>query len=287
MEIGVALRSEVFEPPLIKALAPELDHYSFTSVWFPDVAGYDSLELAALTLGGTRRVRVGTGVLRFYENEPNHFAKRVRTIQAASSNRLIVGVGTGSMHGAEAVRGIREWVGALRKLVGDQTEIYVSALRRTMFLVASKTADGVLLNFCNPNHVSKLVEAMGSRPKKFSVACYIKVFFAEKEFAAKRMFRDEFVKYDSYPHYHRLFEEMGVAQAIQTMKGSANIDQETYGQLSKIALYNPTDEELLGLVREFIGAGVDTPIVYPYVEGDGKYKSEVLGRLSEVFKQPL
>lgn len=282
MDTGVALRSEVFGPQLIRALAPRLDQHSFNSVWFPDVAGFDALELAALALGATARIRAATGVVRFYEQDPNHFAKRVRTLQAASGSRLIVGVGTGATHGAEAIRGIRQWVETLGRLVGAETEIYVAALRKTMFSVAAKTASGALLNFCSPSHVSKLVSTT-QKPKGFRVACYIKLFYAPKDAVAKRMLVDEFVKYDSYPHYHRLFEELGVADTIRLIKGSHELDQELYRRLSAIALYNPPDEEVRLLVEQFRRAGVDLPIVYPYVEGDSQYKVDVLKRLSDIF----
>lgn len=282
MKVGVALRSEVFEPPLISALAPELDQYGFESVWFPDVGGFDSLELAALTLGATSKIRAATGVLRFHEHDPAQLARRVRTLQAASDGRLIVGVGSGAMQGAEVVKGVKRWVEAFRRLVGRETQIYVAALRGVMFSTAAKIADGALLNFCNPKHVEKLAHTR--KPRGFRVACYIKLFYAPKDFAARRMLADEFAKYDSYPHYHRLFEEIGVAETVREIKRTKNPSPELLRKLSSIALYNPSKEEVLGLLDEFVRSGVDLPIVYPYVEGDPKYKADVLRRLSECFQ---
>jgi Coenzyme F420-dependent N5,N10-methylene tetrahydromethanopterin reductase and related flavin-dependent oxidoreductases len=283
MDTGLALRSEVFEPSLIWKIAPKLDEQSFASVWFPDVAGFDSLELVALTLGATSRITAATGVLRFHEHDPAHMARRVITLNSASSGRLILGVGTGAMHGGEAVKGVRSWVESLRKLAGAETKVFVAALRKSMFTAASLYADGALLNFCSPQHVLHLRENLRQARKGFLTACYIKLFYSRKEFAARRMFFDEFLKYDSYPHYHKLFEELGAAESIQRIKSSENPSRDLEEPLLSIARYNPDKEEVRELVDEFRRSGVELPIVYPYVEGDADYKLEVIKELSQIF----
>jgi hypothetical protein len=284
VDVGVALRSEIFEPRLIAAMAPKLDQLGFRSVWYPDVAGYDSLELAALSLGATRNVYAATGVLRFHENQPATVARRVNTIQQASGGRLILGVGTGAMRGADAVRGLENWIHALRKLVDGNTKVFVAALRKPMFRSACGYADGVVLNFCSPDHVRRLLGNTRNSRNTPIVACYIKLFYAKKDFAARKMFVDEFLKYDSYPHYHGLFEQLGVAQTLQALRENpaGSVDLEP---LFPIARYNPTIEDVEEMVRGFTSAGVDLPIIYPYVEGDGEYKVSVLDQLAQLTRR--
>ncbi|MEM0321503.1 MAG: LLM class flavin-dependent oxidoreductase [Thermoprotei archaeon] len=283
MNVGLALRSEVFEPRLIRRLAPKLDDHNFTSVWFPDLAGFDSLELAALTLGGTNKITAATGVLRFHEHDPAQVARRVNTLSSASGGRFVLGVGSGAMLGGEAVKAIRVWVENLKKLTASDIKVFVAALREKMFSSASLYADGALLNFCSPQHASHLHSGLKHSGRSFVTACYIKLFYSEKEFVARRMFFDEFLKYDSYPHYHKLFEELGAVEAIRAIGNSPKIDRELEEPLLSIARYNPTKEEVWGLVDAFRRSGVDLPIVYPYVDGDDDYKLRVIRELSDVF----
>ncbi len=68
-----------------------------SSIFVPDMRiGYESLEIASSILTLTNRVGAGSGVIRLLEHDPLLLTRRVQTLQALSSNRLIIGVGTGS-----------------------------------------------------------------------------------------------------------------------------------------------------------------------------------------------
>jgi hypothetical protein len=44
---------------------------------------------------------------------------------------------------------------------------------------------------------------------------------------------------------------------------------------------NPTQNQVLGLLRRFREAGVDTPVVYPYVKGSDDYKLQLVKTLRD------
>ncbi|MGA2198820.1 MAG: hypothetical protein ABSG45_02670, partial [Nitrososphaerales archaeon] len=64
---GIALRSTVFSPDLVRRIATEVDG-TFASVWFPVVSPLvDSFDLCSLSLGASKRLNAGTGVIRLPE----------------------------------------------------------------------------------------------------------------------------------------------------------------------------------------------------------------------------
>src|SRR5260370_22906517 len=96
--IGFALRPGVFSPREIRETAIALETSGMvSSIFVPDMRiGYESLEIASSILTLTNRAGAGSGVIRLLEHDPLLLTRRVQTLQALSSNRLIIGVGTGS-----------------------------------------------------------------------------------------------------------------------------------------------------------------------------------------------
>jgi hypothetical protein len=135
-------------------------------------------------------------------------------------------------------------------------------------------ADGAILNFCPPDYVQRIVPKDGRRDG-FTLACYVKLFFAEKEAAARRMLVDEMKMYNGIPQYRVMFEEIGASDAIGRLGPESAIPD----QLLEISLANPSDDQIALLLDRFVRAGVDLPIIYPYVSGDDGYKTAVVERL--------
>jgi hypothetical protein len=283
----LALRSEVFPPNLIGRIAAKLDGSGYSSVWFPDVGAYDAMELASLTLGATNRIHVGTGVVRLLEHDPTIFVRRLGAINGFAPDRFILGVGTGSRAGTHAIRELVERVEYIRKGLPPPLvpKLFFSALRRKMFEASVGKADGVLLNFCSADYVRQLISASHKElPKGFVVAGYVKVFFAEEEKVAMDNMLNEFVKYNEYPNYRRLFMDMGVNETLEELRGRGIARTEVMKELYQISLHNPDSDRLIALLRTLGQAGLGLPIVYPYVVGNDDYKLEVIQRLIELSK---
>jgi hypothetical protein len=158
---------------------------------------------------------------------------------------------------------------------GPELTIFFAALRKRMLRAAYLHADGAILNFCPPEYVRKLNVEAPDTDKKFTLACYIKLFFAEEEMIARRMLSEEMKTYNQIPQYHSMFELAGVSDAIANFDPADPIPQ----ALGEISSSNPSDVEIEQIVGRFREAGVDLPIVYPYVWGDDSFKTSVIRRL--------
>lgn len=278
-KIGFALRPGVFSPQEIKETAVALDLIEeVSSIFVPDGrSGYESLETVSSILALTKRVRAGSGVIRLLEHDPMLLTRRVQTLQALSSNRFILGVGTGSPgpQPGESIRAMLERLDELKK--GFQVfpqgveppETYVAALKLGIAKRAASKAYSLLLNFCSPRHASGLVEAVKAQGETgLEFACYLKVFFSsQNDEAAQRLMVQEFLNYDSAPQYHRMFVQDRTAEAISSFNES---DEWKSGPLDlpkdllRVSLANPHGDELLRYVKSFRQAGVTLPVIYPY-----------------------
>jgi hypothetical protein len=281
MKAGFALRSSVFHPSLIVKIAPMLERAMVDSIWFPDAGmSFDALDLCAVALGSTRRVRVGTGVIRAGEQDPSRLSPRVLTMSEASKGRFILGLGAGQARGPAAIEGVVALAARLR--AGYRGErmppIFFAALRGGMLRAALSAADGAILNFCPPSYVERILPR-GEVRNGFVLACYIKLFFAKSDAAAKKMLVHEIANYNSYPSYHKMFEAAGVADSI------AGLGQESGripDALLEISLPNPAEQDVARFLERFIRAGVNLPVIYPYVSGNEGFQLEVVKTLASV-----
>jgi alkanesulfonate monooxygenase SsuD/methylene tetrahydromethanopterin reductase-like flavin-dependent oxidoreductase (luciferase family) len=281
MKLGFALRSSVFKVSLIPRLVHLVEDAGGDSVWFPDVGGtFDVLDMCAIALGSTRQLRVGTGILRAGEQEPASLTTRVRTLDEASGGRFILGLGAGHAHGQSGIEGV---VALAERLKADYPRerklppVFFAALRGGMLRAALASADGAILNFCPPSHAKRL--SAGAVPGTFTVACYIKLFFAESDAVARRMLAEEMVSYDRFPPYHKMFEEAGLADAIATLEPNPG---KIPDELLEVSLWNPNEQEVTQLITRFSLAGVTLPIIYPYISGDESYQLSIFRMLASI-----
>src|SRR5205807_7658750 len=151
-----ALRPGLFSPQEIRETAVALELSDRVSrIFVPDMrVGYESLEIAASILALTKRVHSGSGVIRLLEHDPQLLTRRVQTLQALSSGRLILGVGTGppGPQPGKTVSAMFERLDELKKGFTSfpqgvkPPEIYVATLKQGIARRAAVKADGLLLN---------------------------------------------------------------------------------------------------------------------------------------------
>ncbi len=295
---GFALRPGVFSPQEIKETVVALDWNERVSrIFIPDGrSGYESLEITSSILALTKQVRAGSGVIRLLEHDPMLLTRRVQTLQALSSNRLVLGVGTGSPgpHPRKSVSAFLQRLDELKTGFSGfpqgvkPPEIYVAALKLGIAKRAMSKADGLLLNFCSPHHAAGIVEAVkGQSSGALEFACYLKIFYSSQgDETAQRLMLREFLNYDSAAQYHEMFVQDGTAKAISSLKeneewkdGEVDVPKE----LLRVSLANARNNELTHYVKSFRQAGVTLPVVYPYFPNgeDARFKIETVKGIVE------
>ena len=295
-KIGFALRPGVFSPQEIKETAVALELGDRVSrIFVPDMRiGYESLEIASSILALTKRVRAGSGVIRLLEHDPLLLTRRVQTLQALHSNRFILGVGTGSPgpQPGKTISTMLQRLDELKKIFGGfpqevkPPEIYVAALKSEIAKRVAGKADGLLLNFCSPQHAARLTEAVKTENVAgIDFACYLKIFYSSQgDEGAQRLMVQEFLNYDSTPQYHKMFVQDGNAKAISSLRSNEGWKSgpfEVPKELFRVSLANPASDELFRYVQSFRQARVTLPVVYPYFPNgeDNGFKMDTINKI--------
>ncbi len=297
-KIGFALRPGVFSPQEIKDTGVTLELSNRIShIFIPDGrSGYESLEITSSILALTKRVFAGSGVIRLLEHDPLLLTRRVQTLQALSSNRFILGIGTGSpgpLPGKSvsamlrSLDELKEGFGRFPREV-KPPEIYVATLKPRIAKRAASKADGLLLNFCSPQHAARVIDASKTEGRAgIEFACYLKIFYSsQSDEAARRLMVQEFLNYDSTPQYHAMFQQDGTANAISSFKSNEDWKSgafEVPQELLRVSLANPRTDELVQHVKSFRQGGVTLPVVYAYFpnDEDSSFKLETVKRISK------
>ena len=140
---AVAFRSTVFVPRTIVELVKRLESIrSLSHVFVPEGSqgGFTSLDICSAGLAVTKRLQIGSGVIRILEHDPSLLARRLLTLQQLTDNRFVLGIGTGPA-GADPKLTIQSMLDRLRltresfaKCVEDMSdvripEIFIATIR--------------------------------------------------------------------------------------------------------------------------------------------------------------
>lgn len=268
-KIGIAFRSSVVLPSEILKLAKVVDQSAFTHLFVNESSPLlDCLEICSAVLGVSKGILVGSGVIRLLEHDEKVLLRRLQTMQEMSNNRFVLGVGTGGVN-QNPGNVIDLLLSKLEKLrqdysLGKFPFTLIATLKEVIARRVSGRSDGILLNFCLPEHAAKVLGEYRRISGEAEFACYLKVFFSDNGERANRLFVEEFEKYSRIPAYMKMFEAQGILADIRHSRELLNSGGVLPASLLRISLVNPTTQELKDYISSFRKAGITLPCVYPY-----------------------
>jgi 5,10-methylenetetrahydromethanopterin reductase len=288
------------------------DRFGYHSVWVPEGRGRELGALLGAMARATTRVRLATGILPLYSRPPALVAMMAATLSDLSEGRFLLGVGAGHPAITEDGYGVpyraplcaaREFIGILRRaLTGERVTargrvfqiglfqlesrprhrvpIYLAALGPRMLHLAGEVADGVILNWCTPDHVRGAADAVrsaavaaGRDPDAVRVACFARAVVTDRPDTAWKVLRRLAATYAAMPAYARAFEaagfgaEMAAASAAWAAGGveaaAAALGDEFVGGLAAVG----PAAECRARLGAYYEAGADLVCAYPFPVG--------------------
>ncbi len=275
MRIGLFLGSS---PPLPKLLGrvEQAERDGYATVWFSNIFELDALTVIALAGQRTSRIELGTAVVPTYPRHPAALAQQALSVQAATANRLALGIGPShqvvieQMMGlsyARPLRHMREYVGALNALLGGQAarvagELYnirmqlavpgatpppvlIAALRPQMLQLAGQLAGGTITWMGGPKYLEEMaIPTMSQaardagRPAPRVVAGFPIAVTSNPE-SARRAASRIWADYAALPAYRAVLDIEGAAGAadIALIGDVAGVEQ----RLAHLAAIGVTD----------------------------------------------
>jgi probable F420-dependent oxidoreductase len=274
----------------------------YDDLWSGETSGPDGFSPLVLAATWTEKMRLGTGVVNAFTRGPAVLAQHAAALQDASGGRFCLGIGSSSNVIVERWNGIpferpltkvRETVEALRGILAGERgpggfkletapspppPVYVAALRGKMLRLGGQIGDGTFVNFTPLSSMPQVMaeihagEEEGGKEKGSSdVLCR---FFCIPQDAEQGLplARWMFSAYATVPVYEQFFRWLGWGDAIDPMvEAWNNRERERARELApeelirEIFIFGTPDEQKARL-REFIAAGISTPVLTPITD---------------------
>jgi F420-dependent oxidoreductase-like protein len=220
-----------------------LDH-----AWAVQIFGPDALTLLAVAGAQVPGIELGTGVVPIYPRHPMMLAQQALTVQMATGNRLILGIGLSHQVVVEGVWGLsfekparymKEYLAALMPLLHGETvrvegervttnafapleisgatapPVLVAALGDTMLKLAGRVADGTVTWMTGTrtiaSHIAPVIHAAAAKAGRPAPRIGVSLpvsVTADIETARERV-NKEFSIYPNLPSYRAMLDKEG------------------------------------------------------------------------------
>lgn len=134
MKIGINGAGSASTIDQLVAVARKSEEAGFDSFWTAQIFGFDALTSLAVVGREVERIELGTAVVPTYPRHPMMLAGQALTVQAATANRLVLGIGLSHRIVVEnlwgysydtPVRHMREYLSALLPLLrGESVDVH-------------------------------------------------------------------------------------------------------------------------------------------------------------------
>jgi F420-dependent oxidoreductase-like protein len=250
----------------------------FDHAFSSQIFGPDALTLLAVVGSQVPGIDLGTGVVPVYPRHPMMLAQQALTVQAATDNRLILGIGLSHQVVVEGMWGMsfdrpasymREYLASLMPLlhgeavqsdgervtthaftpieVADVTPppVLVAALAPTMLKLAGAVADGTVTWMTGTgtieSHIAPAIRAAAAeagRPEP-RIAVALPISVTADVDTAKERINKEFAIYPNLPSYRAMLDKEGAESAADI--GFVGDEEHVAASIEKLAQAGATD----------------------------------------------
>ncbi len=237
----------------------------YRSTWFPESIGSkEAFAHAALLLGASPRMIVGTGIANIYARDPMAMANGARTLAEAYPGRFVLGLGVShapsvARRGSIYERPIQRMTAYLEAMDGaayaappptERVPVILAALGPRMLELAAARADGAHSYFVPVEHTAMARERLGNEP--LLVVEQTAVLDADRARArdTARAFAARYVALDNYANNLR---RLGWGDGDLAAGGS--------DRLIDAVIVQGSATTIVARVREQLAAGADNVCV--------------------------
>jgi 5,10-methylenetetrahydromethanopterin reductase len=249
LRIGSLIDVDASLPDTVSQLR-RLADAGFAHAWAVQIFGPDALTLLAAAGAQVPGIGLGTGVVPIYPRHPMMLAQQALTVQLATGNRLILGIGLSHQVVVEGMWGLsfdkparymKEYLAALMPLLhGEKVSsagervtahayapleirdvtappVLVAALGDTMLKLAGRVADGTVTWMTGTqtidSHISPTIRAAAEKAGRPAprVGVALPVSVTTDIEAGRERVNQEFAIYPSLPSYKAMLDKEGAA----------------------------------------------------------------------------
>jgi len=267
----------------IKRFMRTVEDLGYSTLWYPEALGYESLSIGSFMLANTTRLIIGSSIANIYARDPFAARRGLRTLSSLYDDRFILGLGVSHAPMVEKLRGhvydkpvptMRRYLDGFYEKPSNVAEwpVVIAALGPLMLKLAAERAAGAVPYNVTPEHTSEARAALG--PHKL-LAVEQKVCLETDPAAARGLARRELRRYMTLANYRNNWLRIGFTEADLADGGSDRF-------LDAMVLWGDAATIARGL-RAHLEAGADQVCIQPiHADGDTDARDRTLKALAYV-----
>jgi probable F420-dependent oxidoreductase len=267
----------------IRRLLGTVEDLGYSTFWYPEALGYESLSIASFMLANTKRLIIGSSIANVYARDPFTARRGLRTLSSLYDDRFILGLGVSHAPMVEKLRGhvydkpvptMRRYLDGLYEDPSNAAEwpLMIAALGPLMLKLAAERTAGALPYNVTPEHTRKARATLG--PDKL-LAVEQKVCLETDPVAARAHARRELHRYMAMTNYRNNWLRIGFTEADLADGGSDRF-------IDAMVLWGDTATIARGLTAH-LQAGANHVCIQPvHAEGDSEARDRTLAALAGV-----
>jgi probable F420-dependent oxidoreductase len=266
----------------IRRLLRTVEDLGYSTFWYPEALGYESLSIASFMLANTERLVIGSSIANIYARDPFTARRGLRTLSSLYDDRFILGLGVSHAPMVERrghaydkpVPTMRRYLDSVYEEPSNATEwpLMIAALGPLMLKLAAGRTAGALPYNVTPEHTRKARAALGLHKL---LAVEQKVCLETDPVAARGHARREMRRYMAMTNYRNNWLRIGFTEPDLADGGSDKfIDAMVlWGDAATIARR----------ITAHLQAGANQICVQPvHAEGDMDARDRTLKALADV-----
>jgi probable F420-dependent oxidoreductase len=192
----------------------------YSTLWYSESRGFESMSLASFLLCQTTRIRVGSSIASIYARDAAASRNGMRTLNAISGNRFVLGLGVSHAPLVEGFRGhafgkplttMRHYLDQMERAQDDRDTwpLALAALGPKMLELAAHRTRGALPYNVTPEHTARAKSILG--PDRW-LAVEQKVCLEKEPSVARALARAELDRYMGLDNYRNCWTSLGFGE---------------------------------------------------------------------------
>ena len=206
--LGVWYGTDKLDGSELRDFVRTVENNGYSTLWYPESRGYESMSLAAWLLSGSEKLVIGSSIANIYARDSFTAQRAMVSLNALYGERFVLGLGVSHIPMVEGLRGHRyekplaamgAYLDGINKFApaGELPPVVVAALGPKMLALSGKSLGAVPYNV-TPKHTAEAAAILG--PSKW-LAVEQKITLETDPAKARALGRKELSRYMVLPNY--------------------------------------------------------------------------------------
>jgi probable F420-dependent oxidoreductase len=278
--LGVWYSTDKLDGSQLRDFVRTVENNGYSTLWYPESRGYESMSLAAFLLSSSEKLVVGSSIANIYARDSYTARRAMISLNDLHGGRFILGLGVSHIPMVEGLRGhkydkplgaMRDYLDGIYKDAPADSPVVVAALGPKMLELSGKRTMGAVPYNVTPKHTAEAARILG---KNKILAVEQKVTIETDPAKARALGRKELARYMVLPNYRNNWLREGFTEADLANGGSDRF-------IDAMCLWGDADTVKKGLRAHFEAGATHVCLQPVHADGDFAARDRMLAALAD------